>query len=271
MSVRRWRALVPAAMGLLLFVAAPAAPAPPATRLRVFAAASLSDAFTEIAGRFGGAHPGLRVELNFAGSQQLASQIEQGAAADVFAAADERWMEHVARHARLAGEPVICARNRLVVIVPRSNPAGVRRLQDLAKPGLKLVLGAGAVPVGRYGRESLARLSRDPAFGGRFAERVLANVVSEEENVKSVAGKVRLGEVDAGIVYRSDVTPAVSRFVRVFEIPDAANVVAAYPIVALQGPRETAARRFIEFVLGAEGQAMLRRHGFLPAVAAEAR
>src|SRR6266540_2943795 len=181
-----------------------------ATALHVFAAASLAEAFEQIAREFERAHPEARVQLNLAGSQQLATQIEQGAAADVFASADRRWMDYLVERGRVAGEPAVFARNRLVVIVPRTKPARIGRLQDLARPGVKLVLGAEAVPVGKYSREVLQNLSRSEAFDAAFARRVLANVVSEEENVKSVVGKVQLGEADAGLCYRSDVTRAVA-------------------------------------------------------------
>jgi len=235
------------------------------TTLQVFAAASLSDAFTEIGRQLERQRPGLRVRINFAGSQQLATQIEQGAQADVFASADERWMSYVRERGLVSSEPATFARNRLVMIVPRTNPARIRRLQDVARGGVKLVIGADAVPVGRYARTVLRNLARDPAFGVDFATRALRNVVSEEENVKSVVGKVQLGEADAGIVYRSDVTATVARFIRVFEIPESANVVASYPIALLQGARASdAARAFVDLVLAGEGQAILERRGLIP-------
>lgn len=236
--------------------------------LRVFAAASLADAFTELAREFERTHPGLAVQLNLAGSHQLASQLEQGAAADVFASADVRWMDHVRLRSLLTGEPRRFARNRLVVIVPRADPGRIARLQDLARPGVKLVLGARAAPVGRYSREMLQNLVRVPGFDLDFARRVMANVVSEEENVRAVAGKVQLGEADAGIVYRSDVTPALARSVRVLEVPARANVVASYPIAVLRGAsRPEAARDFVTLVLSPAGQRVLERHGFAPATA----
>jgi len=130
---------------------------------------------------------------------------------------------------------------------------------------VKVVLGAEAVPVGTYSRQALQNLSRASDFSPDFAARVLSNVVSEEENVKSVLGKVQLGEADAGIVYASDVTPAFARFVRVFEIPPSANVVAAYPIAVLRGSKlPEAAREFVALVLSAEGQEILRRRGLIP-------
>ena len=238
------------------------------TTLHVFAAASLAEAFEEIAHEFERGHPGTEVQLNLAGSQQLSTQIEQGAGADVFASADRRWMDYLVERGLVAGEPAVFARNRLVVIVPRTNPARIGRLQDLARPGVKLVLGAEAVPVGKYSREVLQNLSRAEGFGAGFARRVLANVVSEEENVKSVVGKVQLGEADAGLCYRSDVTRAVSRFVRVLAIPDSANVLATYPIAVLRGaPRGGLAQDFMALVLSASGQRVLERHGLTPAAA----
>ena len=246
--------------------AAGAAPAPKPTTLSVFAAASLADAFGEIAREFERAHPGTRVRLNLAGSQQLAAQLEQGAAADVFASADERWMTYARDHSLVTGEAQVFAHNRLIAIVPRTNPARIARLQDLARPGVKLVLGADAVPVGHYAREVLNKLSREPGFDPGFARRVLANLVSDEENVKSVVAKVQLGEADAGFCYRSDVSPATARFVRALAIPDSANVVATYPIAVTAGAAQAeAAREFIALVLSPAGQQVLARRGLLTA------
>ena len=255
------------AMALLLAgVAGPALAAEPArSTLRVFTAASLADGFGEIARQFEQSHPGIKVQLNLAGSQQLATQLEQGASADVFASADMRWMDYLRERSLLSGDPQVFAHNRLVVILPRTNPARIGALRDLARRGVKLVIGAEAVPVGRYTREALQKLSRREGFEPEYARRVLANVVSEEENVKSVVGKVQLGEADAGVVYRSDVTPSVARFVRAIEIPESANVVATYPIAALRDARlPEAARDFIALVLSSEGQRILQRRGLIP-------
>ena len=246
-------------------IRAAAAPASEERALTVFAAASLADAFTELGHRLEQQRPGLAVRFNFAGSQQLAMQIEQGGRPDVFASADERWMTYVSDRHLVSAEPAVFARNRLVVIVPRTNPARIGRLRDLARGGVKLILAADAVPVGRYSRTVLQNLSRDPSYGGSFAQRVIGNVVSEEENVKSVVGKVQLGEGDAGMVYRSDVTPAVARRVRMLEIPEDANVLASYPIAIVEGaPAPVAARAFIDLVLSPEGQRVLERRGLIP-------
>jgi molybdate transport system substrate-binding protein len=235
------------------------------TTLDVFAAASLADAFNELARKFEAQHPGLTVRLNFAGSQQLAAQLEQGAVADLFASADERWMGYAKAQGLVDGDPSTFAHNQLVVIVPKPNPARIGKLQDLAKGGIKFVLAADAVPVGHYSRIVLRNLTRTDGFPTDFATRVLGNVVSEEENVKSVVSKVQLGEADAGIVYRSDLTPAVSRYVRVFEIPAAANVVATCPIARVKAGRSPeAAQAFLDLVLSAEGQRVLAEHGLMP-------
>jgi len=233
--------------------------------LTVFAAASLTEAFGEAGTAFERRHSGIRVRLSFGGSQQLAAQLRLGAEADLFASADDRAMAVVRRAGLLADAPAVFARNRLVVITPASNPGRVERLADLARPGVKLVLAADAVPAGRYAREVLDRLSRAPGFDPDFRRRVLRNLVSEEENVRAVVGKVRLGEADAGIVYRSDLSAAPPGEIRVLEIPDRYNVVAAYPIARLRGsPRGALAAAFVRFLLSGEGQAVLERHGFLP-------
>lgn len=247
---------------------APGAPRPTAV-LRVFAAASLSDAFEEIARGFEKDHPGLDVQLNLAGSQGLAAQIEQGADADLFASADPRWMNHLVEIGLLEGEPLVVAHNRLVVIVPRLNPARIRRLQDLARRGVKVVVGSDAVPVGHYTRVMLGHLARAAGFDTGFDERVLTNIVSEEENVKSVLGKVQLGEADAGVVYRSDISPSIARHVRSFPIPDSLNVLADYSIALVKGSRQLElAREFVDRVRSESGQRVLQFYGLIPLTSA---
>jgi molybdate transport system substrate-binding protein len=252
---------------LLAFAGATAATAAtPAGRdepLMVFAAASLTDAFAEAADSL--AREGIAVRFSFAGSQQLALQLEQGARADVFASADARAMQKVRDAGRVDGEPRAFAYNRLAAIVPAANPARITRLEQLGRPGVKLVIGADAVPVGHYAREVLTKLAREPGYGADFARRALANVVSEEENVRGVVAKVALGEADAGIVYRSDVTAAVAKRVRVIEIPASANVTASYPVAVLRDaahPKPAAA--FVAYLRSAAGQRLLARHGFVP-------
>ena len=236
-----------------------------AVDLNVFAAASLTDAFSEIGKLFEADHPGVTVVFNFAGSQQLAGQIEQGAVADVFASADGRWMGYVAELGRIAGESRYFAQNKLVAIASKKSPAGIARLQDFSRRGVKVVLATERSPIGRYGRTVLTRLSKTRGFPPDFSFRVRDNIVSDEENVKAVLAKVQLGEADAGFVYRTDVTPAVAKKVLVFELPEVANPPGSYPIAMLAAaPQPVTAQAFIAFVLGEEGQAILRRHAFLP-------
>ena len=239
------------------------------TTLTVFAAASLSEAFQELGRNFESSHPGVEVVFNFAGSQQLATQIEHGAAADLYASADERWMGYVKRHGLLEGVPSVFARNSLVVIVPSSNPARLDRLQDLARKGVRLVLAARAVPLGTYSRESLKRNSSTAGFDSGFADRALKNLVSEEESAKQVVAKVQLGEADAGFVYRSDVTASQAKRVKVLAIPEGGNVLATYPVALLKGaPNAGAAREFLFLLLSSEWQQAMEAHGFLPAATA---
>jgi molybdate transport system substrate-binding protein len=230
--------------------------------LTVFAAASLTDAFREIGTIIEQANPGTKVRFNFAGSPTLRTQLAQGARADVYASADEPTMQAARRDGSLGGEPRVFAQNLLVMIVPTQSPA-IATLQELAKPDLKVVLAHREVPVGNYARQSLAKMSRDAAFGGDFAERVIANVVSEEVNVKQVVTKVQLGEADAGIVYATDVTTAARGALRAIDIPTQFNVIARYPIAVVKGARHAAgAQAFIDYVLSPAGQAVLTRHGF---------
>ena len=236
------------------------------TTLTVFAAASLTEPFTSLGKSFEAAHPGTTVRFNFTGSQQLVLQIQQGAKADVFASADERWMQTAKDSGLVEGEPVLFARNELVVIVPVANPAGIKRLQDLSRSGVKLVIAAEAVPVGHYTREMLAKLSSQPGFGSKYGQQVLANVASYEENVKGVDREGRSSERRTpGVVYRSDATGAGASQVTVLTIPDAANVIASYPIAVVRGaPSPELAKAFVELVRSAPGQESLKKSGFRP-------
>lgn len=250
--------------GIAMLQAATSAAAKPARTITVFAAASLSEAFQEIGKQVEREHPGWKVRFNFAGSNQLALQIEHGAKADVFASADQPWMQYLAERDRLTGDALIFARNRLVAIVPRTNPARITSLRDFARRGVKLALTGEVVPVGRYTREVLRRLSEKPEYGEDFARRTLANLVSEEENVRAVVTKVQIGEVDAGFCYVSDAQGPVGRYLRTFDIPEDVNVLAEYPIALLKSASSTdGAEAFINAVLSAEGQKILVRHGFL--------
>ena len=233
-----------------------------ARTLTVYAAASLTESFTELGEAFEASHPGVTVAFNFGGSQNLRTQIEQGAPADVFASANTKEMDAlIAGDLVDAGAPKVFLTNQLVVIVPQENPAEIVSLEDLAKPGLKLVLAAEEVPAGRYAREVLENLKR--IFGAEFKEKVLANVVSNENNIRQAVTKVQLGEADASIVYVSDAI-AVPKLRRI-EIPTEMNVIAEYPIVPLSESANTElANDFIQYVLSPEGQATLQKWGFTP-------
>jgi molybdate transport system substrate-binding protein len=230
--------------------------------LNVFAAASLTAAFNEIGRNFEAANPGTTVTFNFAGSQALQTQIEEGAPADVFASASKTNMDTLVTDNLVTQDaPQQFLNNKLVVILPKDNPAGLAALEDLAKPGIKLVLAADAVPVGKYALQALDLM--DAKFGNGYKTRVLANVVSNEDNVKQVVSKVQLGEADAGIVYTSDGVAAPE--LKTIEIPVDLNVIAKYPIAALaKSENIDLANAFIAYVLSADGQAILQKWGFAP-------
>jgi molybdate transport system substrate-binding protein len=165
----------------------------------------------------------------------------------------------------LAEPAVVFARNRLVVVLPRKNPAGIGRLQDLARAGVKVVIAAEAVPVGRYTRAALERLAKSPGFRADYAAGVQANVVSYEDNVKGVVAKVQLGEADAGVVYRSDASGSAASDLATLDIPDAVNVIAVYPIARLtSSTAPELARDFVDLVLSMDGQRTLIRSGLMP-------
>lgn len=228
---------------LLLVLALPAAASPGTGRITVFAAASLTDVFPRI-------DPSPR--YSFAGSEELAFQIRQGAPADVFATASPRQPRELYREG-LVWKPVVFATNRLVVVVPRSNPARIRSVSDLARRGVKLVIAAAGVPIGDYTRKVLAKLG---------LTRALRNVVSEETDVRGVVAKVALGEADAGFVYATDVRAAAARLGTV-SIPARAQPTVRYEIAVVRSTKRlAAARAFVRRVLGHDGREQLRRFGF---------
>ena len=242
----------------------PAAPRGLRGKLTVFAAASLADAFTTMQTMLEEANPGLTITFNFAGSQQLATQLVEGADADVFASANDAQMRAARAGGALAGEPRAVTRNRLAIVVPRDNPAGIAAPADLTRNGLKLVVANPDVPVGAYSLEALDKMSADPRFGADFRARVEANIVSQEDNVKQVVTKVQLGEADAGIVYVTDVSAAVAPDVTLIEIPAPFNVIAVYSIAPVTGGDAGLAQAFIDFSLSDAGQAILASYGFTP-------
>ena len=247
----------------LMIACAPSPATTPETRiLNVFAAASLADAFHEIGKNFEAANAGVTLTFNFAGSQALRTQIEEGAPADVFASASGKEMDMLVTGKFVAEEvPQIFLNNKLVVILPADNPASLESLEDLANSGVKIVLAAEEVPVGNYSRQSLDLMNG--SFGVGFKDKVLTNVVSNEDNVRQVVAKIQLGEADAGIVYTSDAVAAPE--LKILEIPSELNVIAEYPIAPVaQSANTSLADAFVAYVLSDEGQAILQKWGFAP-------
>ena len=222
--------------------------------ITVFAASSLTESFTELGAMLEDQQPGTSVTFNFASSSDLAVQITEGAPIDVFASADTVQMDVVTDEG-LTSDPIDFATNRLVVLTPADNPAGIESVDDLARPGVKVVLAAPEVPVGNYARAGLDRL-------GLLAD-VETNVVSNEEDVKAVVTKVALGEADGGIAYVTDVTDDVEGDVSPIEFPDEAEVVARYPIAVVSEPANPdGAQAFLDLVTSDEGSSVLERFGF---------
>jgi molybdate transport system substrate-binding protein len=214
-----------------------------ALHLNVFAASSLAEVFPRV-------DPTARYQ--FAGSDQLAFQIGQGAPADVFAAASPKYPDDLFARG-LCSRPVVFATNTVVLIVPRANPARIRSVQDLTRDGIRLVIGAQGVPIGDYTRRLLANLGLGSA---------LANVVSEETDVKLVVAKVALGEADAGFVYRTDALADTSDL-HELQLPARARPKIAYELAVLKSTKHLqAANAFVVRVLSARGRRALRRAGF---------
>lgn len=220
--------------------------------ITVLAAASLTESFKELGAAFHTANPGARVTYSFAASSALATQINQGAPADVFASADTTTMDKVAAAggAGTLAPPVPFATNKLQIIVAKGNPKGISTLTDLAKPGLIYVTATAGVPIGTYATQALAKAN------------VTVTPKSLESDARSIVAKVTLGEADAGIVYATDVLAAGSKAEGVI-IPDAQNVLATYPLAVIKGTKNPqAATAFATFVTGTTGRTILAKYGF---------
>jgi molybdate transport system substrate-binding protein len=250
MFTRFTRATIAAA--LLATGACAAAAAGPAREITVAAAASLTVVFQRIGAAFEHSHPGDHVRFTFSASNTLATQIREGAPIDVFASAAPAWLDAVAKDPGLLARASF-ARNRLIVIVPRDNPAHIVHFADLARAGVRLVVAAPGVPAGDYARRALTNAGLRPA---------LRNVVSNEQDVEGVVAKVVSGDADAGIVYATDVTAAIDSSVRTVTIPEDDNVIAVYEIGVVRGSKAAGlARAFMSYVLGA-GRTVLTQAGF---------
>ncbi len=232
--------------------------------ITVFAASSLADAFTAIKRSFERENPGTTVRINFASSSALATQIEEGAPADVYASADLAQMRRLTAQGLIKGQPIAFAGNLPVIVIPTANRAKIATAADLAKPGVRLVLAAPDVPVGAYALQIIDLLAANPAYGDAFRSAALRNVVSREASARAVLAKVQLGEANAGIVYRTDARVAGDD-VRTIAIPESAIVAATYPIAVIGDTRSPAgASAFVAFVLSPPAQAILEQAGFSP-------
>jgi molybdate transport system substrate-binding protein len=252
-----------AASGAVSSGAASAVPSTAAGGLTIFAAASLKDVLAKVKTAYETANPGTTLTISTDSSAALATQIQNGAPADVFLSADTKNPDALATAGLTTGPTTAFAGNTLTVIVPTANPAGITAPADLARAGVKVIAAGDEVPITTYATQAVDRLATVAGYPADFAAKYAANVVSKEENVKAIVGKLELGEGDAGIVYVTDAT--ASDQVTPIEIPAAGNVPATYGAVVVKAsPNAAAAQAFLDWLEGAEGQALLATFGFLP-------
>jgi molybdate transport system substrate-binding protein len=241
-------------------------PAPSASPvdLTVFGAASLKGVLADAKAAYEAATPGVALTVSTDSSATLATQIEQGAPADVFLSADTKNPQRLVDGGFATGTPVAFAGNTLAVIVPLGNPAGITTPADLARPGVKVIAAGDAVPITTYANQLVTNLAKQPGYAAGFAAAYAANTASREDNVKSVVTKIELGEGDAAIVYVTDA--AASKAVKTIAVPDAANVPATYSgVVVKASAQQAAAKAFLAWIAGPAGRAILGKSGFLPA------
>lgn len=235
----------------------------PRERIVVYGAASLRDVLDELRSAYAEVQPGVEIERSTDASSSLATQILEGAPADVFLSADTDNPKRLVDAGLVDGGAVSVAGNELVVITPLDDPAGIASPADLARDGVAIVAAGPTVPITRYADEFVARFAGLPDAPSDFAARYAGNVVSREDSVKAIVAKIELGEADAGIVYRTDAAAADG--VRLIPVPEGSQVRAEYAGVVLAGsPRRAAARAFLDWVRGPDGQAILAAAGFLP-------
>lgn len=233
--------------------------------LTVFCGAGLTGAFNEI-GQIYENTSGLSVNFNFDGVPALRAQIEQGAYTDIIVSANLKHMDALKAEGYIDNNTVeIFAGNKVAVIVPNDNTANITNLTDLAKPGVKILIGTKDLPAGDYARQVLDKLAADSEYGPAYKEAVMANVVSEETTVNRIVSKVALGEADAGFAFISDVSPQMVGKVTRIVVPEEYNVVGKFPLGALKQSRyPEEAEGFMDLVMSEEGQAILDKYGFIP-------
>ena len=242
---------------------APPSPSPASTELTIYGAASLSAVLDAAKTAYEAAVPGTRLTISTDSSAALETQIEQGAPADVFLAADTMNPTKLVDGGFAAGDAVVFAGNELTVIVPNGNPAAIGSPADLGRDGVKLIAAGDEVPITKYATQLVENLAKQPGYPAGFRAAYAANVVSKEDNVKAVVAKVGLGEGDAAIVYVTDAK--ASSDVDTVEVPDAANVPASYSGVVVRSSKNVdAAKAFLTWIAGPAGQAILGDAGFLP-------
>ncbi len=238
-------------------------PAPDRVELTVFGAASLKGALEAAESAYEGAVPGSNLTISTDSSSTLATQIEEGAPADVFLSADTTQPERLIKGGFADGDPVSFATTELTIIVPSEHPGDVQAPSDLAESGVRIIAAGDEVPITKYANQVVDNLARQPGYDAGFAAAYAANVVSREDNVKAIVAKIALGEGDAAIVYVTDAVASMD--VKTIDIPDAANVAASYAgVVVKSSTNRAAATVFLDWFAGPEGQSILRSFGFRP-------
>ncbi len=246
---------------------APASAAAPSTAagggLTIYGAASLKAALDMAKTAYEAANPGTTLTISTDSSSALETQIEQGAPADVFLSADQTNPQKLVDKGLAGGDLVPFAANKLTIVVPTANPANITTPADLAKPGVKVIAAGDTVPITKYATQLVANLATQAGYPADFVARYTGNIASKEDNVKALISKIELGEGDAGIVYVTDAK--ASDKVKTIDVPDAANVPAAYDGVVVKASRNpVAAKAFLDWFAGPDGQAILASLGFLP-------
>jgi molybdate transport system substrate-binding protein len=239
------------------------APSAAPAALTIYGAASLKGVLDKVKAAYVTANPGTTLTISTDSSATLETQIEQGAPADVFLSADTTNPKKLVDKGFAAGAAITFAGNKLTIIVPTTNPAGINAPSDLAKTCVKVIAAGDAVPITKYAALLVANLANERGYPADFAAKYMANVASKEDNVKAIVAKIELGEGDAGIVYVTDAK--ASTRVTTVDVPDTANVPATYAGVVAKGSKNAAAAQaFLTWFAGPDGQAILTTFGFLP-------